>query len=455
MRTTFSLLLALALSSCSRETPTPNVLIVVLDTFRADRWGKAANGHDLTPFLGDLTRRGVFFENAYSTSSWTSPSVASLFSSRHPSQHRVSSFDSKLRSEEHTLAEAFRNQGYETAGFTANFRLSAQLGFAQGFDHWRAYMGDLQNGKRDPKYHGEDLTRQAAQWLAERSPEDSSKPTLLYVHYLDPHNPYGLTLPSVDPSMTESLAIANRALTELRFSDLSDDQVRTLEESYDLEIAYLDEQLRALFSELETAGFLENCVVVVTSDHGEEFREHNWMLHGATLFHSAIKIPLLFLAPDCPSGRVQENVSMIDIAPTLLELAGIPPAHQFQGRSLASKIDPSRESRVSTPLPNTNHVIAELASEGRMTEHSEAVIWGNLKLVQKPSGKTVLFDIKNDPQERSSLKFEDYPEAMDMLRHLESFLAKTSSGEGEKSDAPLDPETLENLRALGYPAASE
>ena len=332
----------LALLGCGSPERPPNVLMVVLDTLRADRLGAYGSPRGLTPFLDELAAQGVVFENAYAPSSWTSPSVASLFTSRHPVQHGIATFDSVLGDGEATLAESLRGLGFASGGFSANFRIAGKLGFGQGFDVWQAYLGS-DVGDRGPKVPARFVRQEALAWLKQAWQPDSPRPVFLYVHFMEPHSPYDppdeVRQRLVPRASRAEVDAANALLVGLRFDALSDQQVALLAELYDGEVAALDAELRSFFDALRSNGFLEHSIVAVVADHGEEFREHGMLLHGITLFEPGVRVPLLLLGPGLEAGRrVSQPVSLLDVAPTILDLLGSPAPAHFEGRSLLQGI---------------------------------------------------------------------------------------------------------------------
>ena len=229
---------------------------------------------------------------------------------------------------------------------------------------------------------------------------------------------------------------------------LTDRDIDVLVSLYDGEVAALDAALADLFEELEGRGFLETAIVVVTSDHGEEFREHDGMLHGFTLYDESIRVPLIFGIPDDPGGRViQRNVSLLDVAPTLLELLGRPRPGRFEGRSLVPWMRDESGDRGS------EDVLAELLDESAINirRHETALIREALKLTVDHKGVQEIYDLDQDPGERRANSRDLLEQASGLREALEarrSELAQRRNPEGEVRT--LDPESLEALRALGY-----
>jgi arylsulfatase A-like enzyme len=440
---------ALALAACAPPARPPNVLVVVPDTLRADRLGAYGSRKGLTPFLDELAARGVVFENAYATSSWTSPSVASLFTSRHPLQHGIVDFGSVLAAGETTLAERLRALGFATGGFSANFRLSAELGYGQGFDVWHAWLEAP--GAPGPKVPARYVREQALAWLDGVWRREQPRPVFLYLQLMEPHSPYDppeafRRRVAPDASRAE-IEAANALLTGLRFDALSDAQVALLAALYDGEAAALDAELRALFDALAERGFLEHALVVVASDHGEEFREHGKLMHGLSLFEPGVRVPLLVSGAGIAAGaRVAQPVSLLDVAPSLLALLGVEPPPELEGRSLAAALTGEADA------PGARDLLLELAPKPGVPEvraHGQGLVRGSRKLLIDPQGRARLYDLAREPGERGAgAPPEELEELVAGLARLRGELGARAGAPAAR--LPLDERTRESLRALGY-----
>ncbi len=440
----------------------PNIILVVIDTLRADRGsGRYARLRGLTPFLDKLAVRGTQFTNAYAPSSWTCPSIASLFTSRYPSQHHVASFDSVLQPGEVSVAESLNPLGYRSAGFLANFRLTADLGYGQGFAFWSPIFPP--QPEIDAKVRGARVREQATAWLGANRPVGTRTPLLLYLHYLEPHAPYDPPEPfrsrfgPADLTVEEAKAF-NVKVTgfALGTKGLLHHELAALSRLYDAEVASADDEIRQMFDVLEQAGILKNAVIIVTADHGEEFGDHGEVMHGHTLYNDAIRIPLIIVAPGYPARHVVEQpVSLLDVAPTVLALAGAPPEPRHEGRSLVPLLGDVEATPTSDRPPTA--LLAQLlplgaGAEGRGTRlHNSAIIQGNRKGLLGTTGAVEVYDLAADPAERSPLPPLTAIDASDLLVTLdtmESALADRTEATGLAR--PLDDATKEQLRALGY-----
>jgi arylsulfatase A-like enzyme len=426
----------------------PNVLVVVIDTLRADHLGAYGAPAGSTPFLDRLGRRGTVFDRAFAASSWTAPSVASLFTSRYASQHHVTTYDARLPDAERTLAETFADAGYRTIGVTANFRLSPALGFAQGFARWDDRWSA-------PKTRANAVRRHAVSAL-DAAPR-SSQPVLLYLQYMEPHPPYAPP-PAYRRRYERHAEVGPDANARLLAGehDFTPAEIDHLHSLYEGEVAYLDHEIARLFAALAHRGFLDDVIVVVTADHGEEFREHGLMGHGRSLYNAALRVPLVLAGARIPAGRVRDAVSLVDLAPTLAALAGLRPETTWEGRSLVPLL-----AGPGTPAD----VVAELLPDGGpdLRRHSAAIVRGRLKLLlmTEPWAAAIgddieAYDLDTDmPEAAPATVFLGMPAEAASLPALRQALRDTLARLGTRA-APaaergaVDEETRRRLRALGY-----
>lgn len=306
----------------ARSTPEePNVVMIVLDTLRADRLGTYGNDRGLSPGLDALGNRGVVFDRAFAASPWTWPSTASLLTSLSPPQHGiVGSKSSFLVEELHTLAEVFLQHGVTTAAFSANPLICAERNFDQGFE------GFFEHVQEDAS----SILPQAAQWLR----ENSENRFFLYLHLLDTHTPY-----QPDPVMMErfcddppvgyseqmTYSLLQAHLNgELEDTTKLDEFVDYYSNLYSAEVATLDAKLSSFFATMSAMGLDDRTVIAVTSDHGEEFMEHTMLGHGRQFFAESMQVPLILLGPGIPAGeRIEARVENRYLAPTLLAAANL------------------------------------------------------------------------------------------------------------------------------------
>jgi arylsulfatase A-like enzyme len=439
-------------------TSRPNVLLIVADTLRADRVGAYGNQGGLTPFLDELAARGVLFAHAYAPSSWTNPSVASIMTSRHQSQHHVLTFSSILAASETTLAEVLRAHGYATAGFSANAGLTTGHGFGQGFAAYQAFPTPERPETRRmfwPPVRAETVNDAALEWLAGLPPD---KPVFLYLQYMEPHTPYAPPRDALVHVMNGAphpdLPTVNVAVGVGHLRGVDPDMLPAIQKAYDATVWDLDRHLRALFAALEQRGFLDDAIVVVTADHGEEFGDHGGMGHGKTLYNEVVRVPLIMVTPGDDTGRVVETVTpLVDIAPTVLDLAGIRIPKTFAGQSVCALLGDVRCG--SEPTAAEGMALSELNSNANidrpvMGPHRHALVVGDDKVLTGFQPDDIQFyDLAVDPDER-------HPDAFDepTRRALRERLGRVVGEAGQDASAPrtrpVDDETRERLRALGY-----
>ena len=443
---TIALLLAAAvIAGCSRGTGSrPNVIMIVMDTQRADRLG--FNGAPRpTPFLDTIAKESIVYERAYSPSSWTVPAIASLFMAQYPSAHRVAVVMAVLPPGVVTLAERLHAAGYRTGGFSANLEIAEQAGFDQGFEKFSTVLAK-------PKGDAATLNDAALQWLDDIG--DRKAPVFLYMQYMEPHAPYrahpGITPddPPELPGESADLKLADRvnagAFRLATGRPLPDDwkmtppELARLKALYDGEVAYLDRQIAALLGNLDKRGLLDDSIIVVTADHGEHLGEHGMFSHGNTLYEEVIHVPLLVRLPDRKGRRVSEPVTIAGLAPAILGELGLPIPNDFVIPPL--KLD-------GTPGPG--YALAEVlkVTPTYLRYHRRALVGQTGKLLVEDDGSQVFIDLATDPGEDHPMK--DAPFAAE-LRKAMTEMAPTHDVVQPTPGAPVDDTTRERLRALGY-----
>lgn len=421
----------LTVAGCERPAETsgdeqrPNLVLIVIDTLRADRLAFYGHGADTTPFLTSLAERSRLYTNAHSTSSWTAPAMASLFTSLHPFQHGMhiaklspdrASFEVKvLPAGAPTLAESLRARGYKTFGVTDNQNVSEKPGFDRGFDRFSStqYESALVVNKTLMSWRDDIL---------------SSQPFFLYVHYMDPHLPYHEREPWYGQH-----PLAGKE------GDFDDSLAR-----YDSELRFVDQHLAELFGGFDWPA---DTVVVLTSDHGEEFGDHGGEQHGRTLYGEVVDVPLLMYAPSRWSGeKIDRRASLVDIAPTLLALSGHPGEPGHVGHSLLpGTADPDDDRSIYTQL-----IWEETPGKGKAPQESRGVIQGSFKLLDHQDQPDQLFDLRSDAGETRSVAAE-HPDVVTRLSaDLNEAVESAPRFEPGIARIPLDRKKVEKLKALGY-----
>ena len=454
-------------SAATAAADAPNVVLVIIDTLRADH--VSAYGYDraTTPHIDALARDGVLFENTVSQAPWTSASVASLLTGLYPSVHGLDSgaqwesvpsssplpfvIQRTLNPSVRTLAQVLHARGYQTAAFISNVYLNAAFGFARGFDVYdddhADYSGDVLSRKR----RGDETNRRVARWLAAGPKE----PFFLLVHYNDPHWPYDPPSPygaewvagyrgPLTPHHTGAVVE-----TEGRpVRDLDRDSLRYLVGLYDGEIRFADANAGALFEHLRSAGLRRPLLTVLTADHGEEFLDHGSMSHGYTLYDEQIRVPLVMSLPGrLPVTRVRSQVELIDVMPTLLDLVGLGSTADTQGTSLV-------ELMRGTTSHGPGNAFSEAPLRGTLRSVRTEAGW---KLVEDVGrGRRQLFDLARDPRELLNLSAHESRTLAVLRRRIGRWVGTSEEQraalglDGTAHAAVVDEATRQRLEQLGY-----
>ena len=302
--------LVLLAAACAREQqvepPRPNVLIVSIDTLRADHLGCYGYGRPTSPNIDAFAARSAVFEHAESASSWTLPSMTSLMTGLSMSAHNCDHLGSRLDPSYTTLAELLRDAGYDTQLVASHLFLGAPYGLQQGFTHVDTSVVQEEND-----ITSQDVSALGLAWLHEKSAVKDGVPWMLWLHFFDPHAPY----------------LAHKGVSEAFGTD--DDL-----DLYDGEIAYTDRYVGELLQELARSPLAQNTIVVLVADHGEEFGEHGNFGHGYALYEECVRVPLILHVPGVEPRRVVDVVPSIDLMPTLLDLCRVPLRHEIEGQSV-------------------------------------------------------------------------------------------------------------------------
>ncbi len=391
----------------------PNVIMIVMDTERAASMSLYGFDRPTTPFLDQLARRAIVFNRAIAPENWTLPSHGTLFTSRFNTVLGVGEIP--LDDRFPTLAEVLRERGYLTAGFVANLRfLNNELwGLARGFDHWSDQpispamvissswlTRNLDQLQRLVRGDHTEISQKTAErvnreFVAWRN-RAVDRPYFAFFNYFDVHQPYRPTrtpaLPTTSPTPRYWLTMRDPILA----SDYTAAEIRDLRESYEAAVAYLDARLRELFADLEARGELENTLVIITADHGEQFGEHGLMEHRNSYYLPLLHVPLMIIPPGgIPAGiRIDEPVSLADLPETITHVVGIAQT-PFLGASLARYWS-------KAPWPGTPRPVFSGKYDVSIVQDQ----WHYIKTLQGDDpGHEVeeLYDIVNDPDEARNL----------------------------------------------------
>jgi arylsulfatase A-like enzyme len=456
-------------AGCAQEFERrPDVVLIVVDTLRADRLPFYGCPRNTAPFLDELARESLVFESAWSPSSWTLPATVSILTSVHPFQHGVASLAGLelepgdepmpvdcIPAELETLAETLRAAGYRTFGVASNVLVGSAVGFDRGFDRFVMLEDE----------DADSVNARVAGWRDEMLAE---RPFFLYVHYIDPHDTFYARAPWFDlaaaesdagwpdilpPAVPDTYTDLDWLVTRLeprpdwlagkRVDDLSADELRRLvtwmRAAYDSEIGFVDARIRALYESLG----LEEAIVFFVADHGEEFYEHGDLTHGQNLYAETVRVPLLLHLPgvDAPQGRVRAHVTSLDIVPTLRSLLRLAPSTQDQGRDLLAGAA-------------QRSVLGHLA--GKSGQHPlegdmRSIVRGDHRLIARADGSIELYELSTDPAERNDRSAELPDVAAELLRELEGVHASAPAyPRASRIPAPASEVMLEHLRGIGY-----
>lgn len=440
--------------------PRPNVVLIVMDTVRADLLSCYGYEPDTSPNLRALRDEGVLFTRAHSTSSWTTPGHGSLFTGLYSIAHGATQERWRLEKDNVTLAEVLADQGYETIGIVENAMLSGKQGFSQGFNQYREIWRI--KGKPKSPNHSLDVFREFVENY------DGDSPYFIFVNLIAPHSPYNSSRGFMKRFITDaSIKITDNQWRRYYSGKLkfTRPQLRHLRELYQAELLFTDHVVGLLRETLEKVGDWNNTLFIVTSDHGENFGEHGHVDHVFNLYEQTTRIPLLIHnGKEFGGGRVDERpVQLVDIFPTVLSLVGVDTAdYPVHGLDLASNaIGANRPSYLEYYYPHqvfralrkqTAEDDPRLAPYRRLLR---AVIRDDVKLIWGSDGNHELYDLAADPGEtRDLMTSPDFRVQRETLTELlETFVE--GHGTTTYSGAPVlldvaDEETQEALRSLGY-----
>lgn len=450
-----------------------NLVLVNIDTLRADHLGCYGYARDTSPFIDSLAQDGVVFEHALSNSSFTRESVSTLFTGRLPSASGSVGWDAVPAAGTPTLGEILKSAGYRT-GFFSMTTLLTDPAYTRGFDeheHMTSTWGLSRGGPR-LSARALDFARRAA-----------GGPFLLYLHYLDPHGPYEpppeMVRRFTDKVFENPVALYMDARPHLRrflkegFGP-GEPRFEDMVLRYDAEIADTDRALSQLFEGLEPLGVLDRTLVVITADHGEEFLEHGFLEHGWTLYQESVRIPLILWARGLPPQRIGARVSTVDIPATVLALLELDREGPGEGTPLFRRVDgrwqpaaPSRPYIGELVIPERNVVRTVIEGDWKyMAAQRWVPPWARIRAernqwsgvepapveVWGPPVREALYDLAADPGETRDLSKAKPAEMARLAELLQTYRATCPSPAPGEPRAPSkrSPDDAERLRALGY-----
>jgi len=459
----------------SATTPATNVILVSLDTLRADRLGVYGNRRNLTPNLDRLAGQGALFEQAWAPFPNTLAAHASLFTGLTPGQHGLlPGVDARMPRDTRTLAGAFTEQGYHTVAFTENAFVSSAYGFDLGFD--RYHNGPEVSENELFPGTGSVTFGKAAAWLKQRPPG----PFFMFVHTYEVHAPYTpardeltqLLMYRLSPIYEGAFEFTYHPLSEIGHNSgqilLSPIELARIESLYDAETWTVDRQLGGLLDTLNDLGLADSTLLVVTSDHGDEFSEHGYMGHGETLHTQALQVPLIFRLPGrVPAGlRVSAPVGLSDVGPTVASLVGMPPPF---ANTPARDLTPLLANPLD-PAAADQPVFSELSSSMgacRGLDSADFDIWAMANMdcnydgvalrderytyiESAAPGARQLFDRRADPGELRDIAASQADLVAAYHEAVNGYRKRNEEHETHTAPTEIDPITHEKLRALGY-----
>lgn len=424
--------LALATTSTTAKKVTtaragsPNIILITLDTTRADRMGFLGSERGLTPNLDLLAKQSVVFTRAYAQVPLTTPSHAALLTGTYPQFSHVEDLGAPLGTDLPYLPDLLHHHGYHTAAFVGAYILdpaATARGFERGFDVYDANFHQPKRGEdryKSVERRAEDVANRALGWLSRHQ----QGPFFIWLHFYDAHDPY-------DPPEPFKTHYASAL--------------------YDGEIAYTDSIVGSFVEVLRRHGLYQNSVIAIAADHGEAFGEHGEERHGMFLYDETIHVPLLLKLPAGRLGgkRVEKRVALAEVAPSLLEAAGISPPPTMQAHSLFPLIDAAK--LVANDKTAERSVYSETNYGHRAFGWSELRSWRTGKYLYVQAPKRELYDQTFDPDAVKNLAPDAKAVADTLESQLDNFQQKTSSVRTEPTK--LDPAEAEKLRALGYLAS--
>ena len=438
--------------ACSTE-PSPNIVLVVIDALRADHLNHYGYHRDTASGIDDFVASSTRFADCSAQAPWTNPSMASLFTGLHTVRHRTNTFGAALPTEFTTLAESLQGNGWNTAAISFNPGVRSELNFDQGFDSYDEFLG-----KASAYPHMEEMIKRVAAWF-QNPPQ---QPFFLYLHSMNVHGPYRVPKEARDKVLGRPPGrefkyygdlmkdILNNGQIELR-EQVSDAYLESLTDKYDTAVRYSTDQLAQLFALMTQHQLYDDALIIVTADHGEELFDHGGFSHGWALHRESLHVPLFIKLPGQGQGRVVESrVNLIDLFPTILEVAGIRPDLNLDGTSLVplimgygdSNSDQDRERLTQTDW-DRRCVARGISAQGfRLIE-----IERNYERVENV---VRMYDLARVPREENDVSGLHPKIAQELRQELHRRFDELAQKAGPQPENRKDQLDQERLRVLGY-----
>jgi arylsulfatase A-like enzyme len=442
-----------------------NIILISLDTVRPDHLGCYGYQRNTSPAIDELAADGVLFENTYSTTSWTLPGHVSLLTALNCLQHQVYFPLQKMNPDTLTLADLLRTRQFYCAAFTGGGYLSETYGFSKGFDSYQEIR--LHGDQAIRLDEAERLAELATDWLD----ENKGKNFFLFLHTYQPHDPYANFSDAGKEFLDENALWEEAKMGDLlderggryraQFSEIEKQNIVAL---YDGDIKYTDEFfVHPIVAKLKELGLYEKSLIILTSDHGEEFFDHEAWLHDHSVYNEGIKIPLIIKFPNKKymGTRVEDIARITDLMPTILDHSGIKSKNQkFDGASLIPMIQ-GKEKKQRTFVSDvalreftlSPSVISINSGQFKFILNKKISSPYIRQVVRNFNGAQIeLYDLENDPGETknlaSNIAYRDM--CFDLLHQIDEMYEKADQTKQERDEVTLDQSLKERLKALGY-----
>ena len=423
----------------------PNIIFILIDTLRADHVGCCGYRRNTTPNIDALAREGILFNNAIVAAPWTLPSVASIMTSQYPYVLGIRDKTTVVNDRFPMFSQVLKKHDYTTCGIVSHTLLSARLGFGRGFDQYDEKSSLGHGGVSSPT-----VTSKAISFVQ----QNRKNPFFLFAHYFDPHYYYMLHKQYDYYPSYKGAVRSGHPILDLwrRRNKLSKDDIKYLVSLYDSEIAFTDQHVGQLLAEVRKQGLYDDSIIIVTSDHGEEFMERGWVGHTITLNQELIRVPLIMKFPGYEAKVVDSGVGLIDIVPTIYDYLGLGTDNRLEGEAL----DISRSGAITTRPIFSETFNPQIHRPERVEPIAfRSILLDKQKLIYdeiKGSGK--IYDLAADPDERADLSGragEQDNRLKALLSQWTDYVsAKQTAGPVYDERELFTPEQRKQLESLGY-----
>jgi len=443
------------LSGCAGDNPprdyregVENVILIVVDTLAAQNLGFMGYERNTSPVIDGFSQRSIVFERAYTPKALTLPAFTSLFSGQHVMNHNVQGNGRALPENLHLLTRDFSDSGFFTIGFAASRVIDPRYGIDKGFEHY------FPSGKYE--IPAETVIEEVRNFLENPASAGNpgfvgeTRPLFMFIHFFDTHTDYKpdseIALEFVNPDYKGP--VDGRVKLFEKFNnyeiELNSDDLRHVRDLYDAEIRTFDTKLEDLFYIFEQSGLMDNSLIVLTADHGENLGEHHYITHGHP-YEPGLHIPLMFRFPDDYGAgtEIDKLVELTDVVPTLMDIAGIDIPSELDGQSLLPLIeDPSGDSG------GFRDILIACGGINNSGKRTFSLFDGKFRLIKdiRWSDTPLLYDISIDPKEENDISGEH----SELVELYSAFIDLLYSGDSTEDVFEYDFETLEMLRSLGY-----